>query len=218
VHAGAGVMTVTTAQGAYVVPPERGVWMPAGVAHRIDARTAVAMRTLYVGAAHTAGLPERVCVVQVTRLLRELILAAVAGGNRYTADSPQARVVAVILDQIRALPVAPLSLPAPRDPRLLRVTAALQADPASTLGLADWARHAGASERTLARLFEAETGMSFRAWRQQLRLLRALERLAAGTPVTRVALDLGYESTSAFSAMFRRALGTAPTRYFGHGI
>ena len=73
----------------------------------------------------------------------------------------------------------------------------------------------GASERTLARLFERETGMSFRAWRQQLRLLRALELLAAGTPVTRVALDLGYESTSAFSAMFRRVLGTAPTRYFG---
>jgi AraC-like DNA-binding protein len=216
VHASAGVMTVTTAGGAFVVPPERGVWMPAGVEHRIDARTAVAMRTLYVAAAHTAGLPVEVCVVQVTPLLHELILAAVAGGNHYPADSPQARVVAVILDQIRALPVAPLSLPAPQDPRLRRVTAALHADPASALGLADWARLAGASERTLARLFEAETGMSFRAWRQQLRLLRALEQLAAGTPVTRVALDLGYESTSAFSAMFRRVLGTAPTRYFGH--
>jgi AraC-like DNA-binding protein len=56
--------------------------------------------------------------------------------------------------------------------------------------------------------------MSFRAWRQQLRLLRGLELLAAGAPVTRVALDLGYESTSAFTAMFRRVLGTTPTAYF----
>lgn len=214
VHASEGVMTVTTAGGAFVVPPARGVWMPAGMEHRIDARTTVAMRTLYVGAPHTAGLPHAVCVVQVTPLLHELILAAVAGGNDYARDSAQARLVAVILDQIRALPVAPLSLPTPQDARLRRVTDALRADPARALGLGGWARLAGASERTLARLFERETGMSFRAWRQQLRLLRALELLAAGAPVTRVALDLGYESTSAFTAMFRRVLGTTPTAYF----
>jgi AraC-like DNA-binding protein len=214
VHASEGVMTVTTAGGAFVVPPARGVWMPAGMEHRIDARTAVAMRTLYVGAPHTVGLPHAVCVVQVTPLLHELILAAVAGGNDYARDSAPARLVAVILDQIRALPVAPLALPTPQDARLRRVTDALRADPARALGLGGWARLAGASERTLARLFERETGMSFRAWRQQLRLLRALELLAAGAPVTRVALDLGYESTSAFTAMFRRVLGTTPTAYF----
>ena len=217
VHAGEGVMTVTTADGAFVVPPARGVWMPAGHEHRIDARTAVAMRTLYIAAAHTEGLPRGVCVVQVTPLLHELILAAVAGGNDYAGGTPQARLVGVILDQIRALPVAPLSLPMPHDARLRRVTDALRADPASALSLAAWARLAGASERTLARLFESETGMTFRAWRQQLRLLRALELLASGTPVTRVALDLGYESTSAFSAMFRRVLGTTPTGYFDGG-
>jgi AraC-like DNA-binding protein len=216
VHASEGVMTVTTAGGAYVVPPARGVWMPAGVEHHIDARTEVAMRTLYVAAAHTADLPPAVCVVQVTPLLHELILAAVAAGNDYADDSPQARLVGVILDQIRALPVAPLALPTPQDARLRRVADALRADPGSALALGAWAKLAGASERTLARLFEAETGMSFRAWRQQLRLLRALELLAAGAPVTRVALDLGYESSSAFSAMFRRVLGTTPTRYFGN--
>ena len=214
VYASAGVMTVTTAGGAFVVPPERGVWMPAGVEHRIHARTAVAMRTLYVDPAHAPGLPSQVRVVRVTPLLRELILAAVAGGNSYRPHGPEARVMGVILDQIRVLPEAPLALPAPADPRLLRITAALERDPADQRGLEAWARFTGASERTLARLFAAETGMSFRAWRQQLRLLRALELLAAGAPVTRVALDLGYESTSAFSAMFRRALGTTPTRYF----
>ncbi len=214
VYASAGVMTVTTARGAFVVPPQRGVWMPAGVAHRIDGRTPVAMRTLYVAPGHAPGLPREVCVVQVSPLLRELVLAAVDGGNEYAPDSPQARLMAVILDQIRVLPVAPLALRMPVDPRLCRVTSALRSAPADGRSLAEWARHGGASERTLARLFLGETGMTFRAWRQQLRLLRALEMLAAGTAVTRVALELGYDSTSAFSAMFRRALGTSPTEYF----
>jgi AraC-like DNA-binding protein len=88
------------------------------------------------------------------------------------------------------------------------------ADPADRRTLAAWARPAGASVRTLARLFTRETGMGFRGWRQQVRLLRALERLAAGEAVTTVALDLGYDSPSAFVAMFRRALGTTPGRYF----
>ncbi len=214
VYASAGVMTVTTADGAIVLPDERGVWMPAGVEHRIEARTAVAMRTLYVDPRRAPGLPAQVRVVHVTPLLRELILEAAARGNDYAPGSPEERIMEVILDQVRVLPEAPLTLPIPRDPRLLRITAAMQRDPADPRGLAAWARTTGASERTLSRLFATETGMTFRAWRRQLRLLRALEQLAAGTAVTRVALDLGYESNSAFSAMFRRALGTPPTRYF----
>src|SRR3546814_7090510 len=102
----------------------------------------------------------------------------------------------------------------PADRRLRKVTDSLLADPADPRGIEDWARAAGASGRTLARLFLNETGLTFRAWRQQLRLLRGLEMLAAGEPVTTVALDLGYDSPSAFIAMFRRALGTSPTRYF----
>ena len=215
VYASAGVMSVTTARGAFVVPPERGVWMPAGVGHRIDARTAVAMRTLYVDEAQAPPLPREVRVVAVSPLLRELILAAVASGNDYPADGPEARLVAVILDLVRDLAPAPLALPVPTDPRLRRVTSALEADPADRRTLARWARDTGTSERTLARAFRAEIGMSFGAWRQQLRLLRALEMLADGRAVARVALDLGYESTSAFSAMFRRALGASPRSYLG---
>jgi AraC-like DNA-binding protein/quercetin dioxygenase-like cupin family protein len=213
VHASAGVMAVTTGRSAFVVPPGRGVWMPAGVEHRIDARTAVAMRTLYVDPARAPGVPQDVRVVTVSPLLRELILVAVAGGNDYRDDDPRARIAQVILDQLGELPEAPLALPVPSDARLRAVAGALERDPADRRTLAEWARDSGSSERTLARLFRAETGMSFRAWRQQLRLLRALEMLAAGRPVTFVALDLGYESTSAFSAMFRRALGASPRAY-----
>jgi AraC-like DNA-binding protein len=210
-------MTVTTADGAFVVPPQRAVWMPGGREHQIDARGPVAMRTIYVEPGAAPGLPKQVCVLHVTPLLRELILAAVKAPQPYEPESPESRLMAVILDEIRVLPVAPLALPMPRDQRLRRVTDTLRADPADGRGLETWAREAGASARTLARLFHAETGMSFGAWRQQMRLLRALEKLAAGEAVTTVALDLGYDSPSAFTAMFRRNLGAAPTRYFEAG-
>jgi len=217
VYASRGVMTVTTSDGAFVVPPQRAVWMPGGREHQIDARGAVAMRTVYVESDAAPGLPKQVCVLHVTPLLRELILAAVKAPQPYEPESPESRLMDVILDQIRALPAAPLSLPMPRDRRLRRITEALRADPADARGLEAWAREAGASARTLARLFRTETGMSFGAWRQQVRLLRALEKLAAGEAVTSVAFDLGYESPSAFIAMFRRNLGASPTRYFAAG-
>ncbi|MEM9681717.1 MAG: helix-turn-helix transcriptional regulator [Pseudomonadota bacterium] len=214
VYASEGVMTVTTDDGAFVVPPQRAVWLPGGVEHRIDARGAVAMRTLYVGPDAAPGLPRDVCVLHVTPLLRELLLAAVDLPQPFGRNSPEHRLMSVILDQIQALPVAPLALPMPKDRRLRRLVRALMADPADGRSLDRWAPEAGASARTLARLFKRETGMTFRAWRQQLRLLRAMEMLAAGQSVTTVALDLGYDSPSAFSAMFRRTLGTTPKRYF----
>ena len=119
----------------------------------------------------------------------------------------------VIVDQINIQPLAPLALPLPSDARLLKITRSLTENPADSRLLGEWALFAGASKRTLNRLFLKQTGMSFQNWRQQLRLLRALELLAAGDSVTGVALELGYENTSAFIAMFRRCLGSTPTRY-----
>ena len=213
VYASHGVMTVTTRSASYVVPPQRAVWMPTGVEHRIDARSAVAMRTLYVEPLSAATLPTEVCVLQVTPLLRELIVTAVADGPSYESNSPQSRIMSVILDQICTQPVASLALPMPTDPRVLRVAQSLISNPADSRDLGEWANEAGASKRTLGRLFTAQTGMSFREWRQQRRLLRALELLATGDNVTTIALELGYENTSAFIAMFRRCLGMTPTRY-----
>ncbi len=120
----------------------------------------------------------------------------------------------MILDELRALPSAPLHLPRAQDPRLARVTEALRADPGDARGLDAWARTAGASPRTLARLFVKETGLTFRAWRQRARLLHALVELAARSPVTTVAFEAGYDSPSAFIAAFKREFGTTPARYF----
>ena len=217
VFAAHGVMVVSTSQGSWVVPPNRAVWLPPETEHAIRIWGQVAMRTLYIRADLAASLPDKGCVIAVSPLLRELILRAVALPLLYDEAGAAGRVMALILDEIRALPVLPLHLPWPEDARLKRLCAAIQDDPASPRTLEQWGRDVGASGRTLARLFQRETGMSFGAWRQQVRLVDALGRLAAGQPVTDVALDLGYQSPSAFTSMFRRVLGDAPTRYFMAG-
>jgi AraC-like DNA-binding protein/mannose-6-phosphate isomerase-like protein (cupin superfamily) len=213
VYAVAGVMTVRTAEGTWVVPPQQAVWVPPGVEHAVASQTPLAMRTLYIHPSATRGLPASCCVVTVPPLLRELILHATSLPTAYREDGPEARLMAVIPDQLRRLRPEPLHLPIPADRRLRSITEALQSQPADGRALADWARTAGASERTLARLFKQETGMTFGAWRQRLRLLLAIGRLAEGQAVTAVAYDLGYESPSAFVAMFRRELGAPPARY-----
>lgn len=215
IYASRGVMTVNAPQGTWVVPPQRAVWVPAGTPHFTRMASPVSMRTIYVDPRAVPGLPAQCCVVTVPPLLRELIAAAMELPTRYDVAGPAGRLVAVLLDCIRTLPEAPLHLPLPQDARLVRVAEALRAEPADNRTLAAWGRRVGASSRTLARCFVRETGLTFRAWRQQVRLLAALERLAAGESVTAVALELGYETPSAFVAMFRRTLGTSPGRYFG---
>ena len=214
VHAACGVMTVTTREGTWVVPPQRAVWVPGGVEHQIRMSGRVEMRTLYLADRAISALPSQCCVVFVSPLLRQLVLQVVAMPQPFPLGGAEERLVEVLLDEIRATEVAPLHLPRPVDSRLRRVADALLESPEDDRGLAEWAKTAGASPRTLERLFHRETGMSFGAWRRQLRLLRALERLAAGEPVTTVALALGYDSTSAFIAMFRRNLGRTPGSYF----
>ena len=214
VYASEGIMAVATRSASFVIPPHRAVWIPGSIEHRIEARDAVKMRTLYFDKTREGGLPGQVQVMQVSALLRELILEAVSVGNDYSTDSAAARLMPVILDQVRSQAMAPsLVLPMPDDSRLKVIVQALIDNPADARELTDWAGQAGASVRTLVRLFPAQTGMSFREWRQQRRLLRALELLAAGESVTSIALEVGYTNTSAFIAMFHRCMGVSPTRY-----
>lgn len=214
VYASRGVMTVAATGGLWVIPSFRAVWIPAGVKHAITMSGRVAMRTLYIDPEALPHAPRTCSVVQVSPLLRELIVAATTLTHDYRPDGSEARLMTVILDQIQSVAVAPLHLPEPEDSRLRVITEFLREHPDDQRTLDDWTRAAGASTRTLSRLFLRETGMSFRAWRQQLRLLISLRQLAAGESVTRVALDVGYNSLSAFIAMFHRALGEPPSRYF----
>jgi AraC-like DNA-binding protein len=150
-------------------------------------------------------------VIAVSPLLRELILTVCAEPVVWDAQGPIRLVVDLVLHEIARAGTRPLSLPACRDPRLSRVAAALFADPADPRDLAQHALAAGASARTLARLFRADTGMSFQQWRRQLRMTEALARIAQGEPPARVAAAVGYASTPAFGAAFRETFGTTPS-------
>jgi AraC-like DNA-binding protein/quercetin dioxygenase-like cupin family protein len=213
-YASEGTMTVSTRQGSWVIPPDRALWIPAGVLHQIRVGSRLAMRTLYFPLPGTAGLPRQCQVLQMTPLMRELVLAAMRPSPTPAAEARLRRIHRLILDELRLLPETPLHLPTPTSDRLRRVANALADDPADPRGLALWARQLATSPRSLARAFRQETGLGFQRYRRQVRLLAALERLAAGASVTNVALDLGYDSPSAFIAMFRRALGSTPKRYF----
>lgn len=215
IHAVQGVMVVQAEAGRWVVPPTRAIWMQAGMTHAIRCVGAVHMRSLRVAVGAAPGQLDRTQAVGISPLLRELIRAAMDVRQPYQPGTRDGRVMRLILDELRALPVLPLHLRMPTDARLLQVCTALQRqlDDASTLG--DWAARLGVDVKTIQRLFVKETGMTFGQWRQQARLLRALELLAVGEKVIDVALSLGYESPSAFAAMFRKQFGQTPSQFFG---
>ena len=208
-----GVLTVVTGEGRFLAPPAMAVWLPPGLEHRIETVGPAKFRSLYIAADRIGGMPVQCTVLSVDPLLRHLILEAAALPRDWDEAGAPGRLMTVILDRIRAAAPAQLHLPLPGDPRLKAATDILLADPADRRGLEEIARETGATSRTLARLFQRETGMTFGTWRRRRTLLAALERLSEGDPVTTVALDLGYESPSAFIAMFRRTLGDTPTRY-----
>jgi AraC-like DNA-binding protein len=207
-----GVLTVKTGKGTWVIPPHRAVWVPAGIEHVEVMSGPVAARSLFFVPGLAKFLPRECTAVNVSPLLRELILATIRLGFLDNAIPAQSRMIAILLDQFDTLAQAPLLLKAPTDPRALRITALLEKTPDSTESLKILARRAGASKRTVERLFRAETGVSFQQWRQRLRVIHSLRLLASGESVTSVALEAGYASTSAFIAMFRRELGTTPRR------
>ena len=212
-HAAAGVMEITAADGIWLVPPMRGLWVPPGVEHSVRMIGPVSMRTVYVAPEPAKRLPDACTVIEVTTLLRELILAAVAEPVDYADGSRGEAVAALILHELQAPRTLPLHLPWPRDPRLQRLCRRVLDDPGEDAGFERLAESAGASTRTLARAFARETGMGFLRWPQQARLVEAVSLLSQGMPVAMVAARLGYDSPSAFTAMFRRMLGTTPQRY-----
>lgn len=211
IYAASGVMRVRSGGTLWIVPPARAVWAPAGVEHEIDALGDFAMRTLYFDAALAAGLPDHCYAVDVSPLLRELILEIVTIGLIDEADEPGMRLARVTADQLAAERTLPLELPLPRDPRAVRVADRLREEPACELEIGQLAKEAGASARTIQRLFLAETGLRFSEWRQRLRLMHGASRLGLGSSVTEAALDAGYASTSAFTVAYRKHFGTIPS-------
>lgn len=214
IYPSTGVVSVETADGHWVAPAQRAVWVPAGAAHQTRMAGKVALRSLLIAESFPTGLPQSACVIGVTPLLRELILYVCGETHARDSDAPTRHALAVIVDQLCEAPAPALPLPLPEEPRLKRIADALLENPADNRTLEEWGRSVGASSRTLARLFQAETSMTFRAWRQHLRVLEALRRIAQGEAVTNVALDVGFDSTSGFTQMFKKVLGVTPSKYF----
>ncbi|MGB3067883.1 MAG: helix-turn-helix transcriptional regulator [Ottowia sp.] len=214
IHSMHGVMAVTAEAGRWIVPPTRALWMPAGMTHRVSYLGEVQMRSLFVRPDAAPGLASHAQVVGISPLLRELIRAAMGIPLPYEADSRDGRLMRLLLDELRVLPVLPMHLPHPADPRLQRISQRLEQRPDDPSTLEDWAERIHVNPKTLQRLFARDTGMSFGRWRQQARLLHALERLAQGERVIDVALAAGYDSPGAFATMFKRHFGQSPSAFF----
>ncbi len=214
VYAETGVMVVRAGMGRWVVPSTRAIWMPAGTGHQVHCIGQVQMRSLYVAPASMHGPPAGASAVSITPLLAALIRAAASVQQPYVADSRDGRLMRLILDEMQTLPVLPLHLPEPADARLRVIGKQLQRQPGDDSTLQDWASRLQVDVKTIQRLCARELGMTFGQWRQQARLLRALEQLASGEKVIDVALALGYESPSAFATMFKRRFGQTPSQFF----
>lgn len=211
-----GVVRVNANHSSWVVPPQRAIWIPPDVMHSVDILEPARLRPLFVLAAR-APFPGHECrVLAVSPLMREMLVAL---EQLDPADHGKRALLLceLILDEVARLATRPIRVPLPHDKRLASLCAALIADPGAPHTLDNWAGRVGASERTLARLFEKELGMTFGQWRQQVRLAHAVPLIARGVPLAQVAEQLGYASQSAFSAMFRKTFGTTPSAFLADG-
>ena len=235
-YSATGVLRVTAGSHTYIVPPSRAVWIPPGVEHVVTVVEDAELRTLYLqlpagqdGPAPLAAEPNprrahgpvawaRCRVLEVSPLLRELVDQLVAQKMNSPAATARERCLAALVqDELhRANPVS-LGVGLPGDKRLRALCEAVLDDPARHATLQGWAGEAGASVRTVARLFRLELGTTFAEWRQQVLLAKALSMAARKRPMAHIAAELGYASASAFSAMVRRSVGVPPSRFFAAG-
>jgi len=218
-----GHLELITDDARRIVPADRAVWVPAGVEHTEVMRAPISMRSIYVARAamraagarraapRSGGAPATVRTIIVTPLLRELLLHISRIGALDRRHAEQARLVGVLFDLLASAEDVGLELRSPRDARARRFAELVTDEPGDDASIAQLARKAGASVRTLERCFLAETGVAVGEWRRRMRLFHALRLLEAGRSVTDVALDVGYATTSAFSAAFTREFGRSPT-------
>lgn len=211
-YASSGVMSVITEDNNFVIPPQRAVWIPSRVPHEVVCRGPVSLRTLYIDPEFEREDPD--ChIVEVGKLLSALILEVAAFPVAYDVSAREGRIAELLLSELLSAPRIPHTAPMPSDPRLVKVCREIIDNPADQRDIDSWCDLAGMSRRSFTRAFKRETGMGVAVWRQQVRLLEALSLLSTGAKVTEVALDVGYESASAFCAMFQRAFGVSPSRY-----
>ncbi|MFM0298931.1 helix-turn-helix transcriptional regulator [Paraburkholderia sediminicola] len=208
-----GVLRVVTPTGMWTLGPHRGLWIAPRIGHELWATGAVSMHSVYFEP-EASPWPSAGCkVLAISPLLRELV-AAMIEDKKVDPERRAALITPLLLKEMLDAPEATEGgLPLPQDRRLRQICESLLSEPANGDSLGTWGDRAGASERTLARLFRDETGLTFGQWRQQLRLVEAVSLLAQGTAVATIANQLGYTNSSAFITMFKRTMGETPQRY-----
>lgn len=208
-----GVVRVTAGNSTWIVPPMRAIWIPPHVTHEVATLEKARLRALYVHAGVAPFEGPHCQVLEVSALLRELIVAL---SQAHAGQARERMLSELLLDELARSATLPIRVALPSDKRLKALCETLIANPALALTLDDWAQRVGASGRTLARLFERDLGMSFGQWRQQVRLAHAAPLITRGLPMSRVAAELGYASQSAFSAMFKKTFGQSPSAFFAN--
>jgi AraC-like DNA-binding protein len=212
-YAARGVIVVSTQAGAWVAPPERAVWTPGGCLHAVRMVGTVSTRSVLIEADTVGSLGEVNRVIQVSPLLRSLLEEACDIAPEYDVDGRDGMVMKLLLAELPRAPTVPLAVPFPHRPDMARKCQRFLERPTPHDTIDQWSAELGMGRRAFTRAFRRETGLSFGAWRQQACLLVALPRLAAGEAVTTIALDLGYDSPAAFTTMFKRLVGVAPSHY-----
>ncbi|WP_084396647.1 AraC family transcriptional regulator [Henriciella aquimarina] len=207
-----GVISVKTAAASYTLPPNRAVWIPAAMPHETTGRGDVRVQVLYADAGH-CRTGDTCRIFEVTPLIRGLVHEVTQFDTRSGPTRRETRLIDLLLDELARTPDLEVGTIMPDDTRLRRVCDTILASPADGRDVEEWAKLAGMGRRTFTRHFRQQTGMGFGIWRQQVRLMEAVSRLSAGEPVTHVAYEVGYESPSAFAAMFHRTFGLSPRSY-----
>jgi AraC-like DNA-binding protein len=213
VFASQGVMTVKTDQGVWVVPPLKAVWIPSGTVHAIGISGQVRMRTLYFAKGFIRNYSSKCTVMHVSSLMRELILYACKKNHYSTKIMREKYFIEVIVEHLRIQSKIPMQIPLPSDQRALRFAKQLLSNPKDQRSVKEICADMGLGVRTIERIFEIETSLSVGRWRQQLRIIHAAEMVAAGIKVTSIALDVGYNSPSAFISAFKKVMNCTPGQF-----
>ena len=212
-YAKRGVVVVSTPHGAWVAPPERAVWTPGGCRHSVRMVGAVSTRSVLIEPGVHGSLGPANKVIQVSPLLRSLLDETSAIPAEYDVHGRDGKMIALLLEEIARAPTVPLAVPFPTTPAVAHKCQAFLETPTPHDTIDRWSADLGLGRKAFTRMFKQETGLSFGAWRQQACILIALPRLARGEAVTTIAFDLGYDSAAAFTTMFKRRVGVAPSRY-----